>query len=359
MVVIKDTVNPGANYIHPLEDRRWNEFVKRHPCSSVFHTVQWLEALRRTYGFEPVVITTSPPGIELQNGLLFCRVNSWLTGRRLVSLPFSDHCDPLVGDDAELSVMLSALEQQLREEGLRYLEIRLARALAPTLGLTESTHQYCFHQIDLTPDLETLFHNCHRSSTQRKIRRAETEGLVCEEGRSKTLLDMFYRLLILTRRRHRLPPQPKRWFQNLIECLGESLKIRVALKDRQPVASILTMQHKNTLVYKYGCSDVRFKNLGGIHLLLWRSIEEAKRDGLRVMDLGRSDCENNGLITFKDRWGSARSVLCYPRFSSADSTCHFLPGRADWKQRVAGLVLAHLPDRLLSSVGDVMYKHTG
>jgi hypothetical protein len=28
--------------------------------------------------------------------LVFCRVRSWLTGRRSISLPFSDHCEPLV-----------------------------------------------------------------------------------------------------------------------------------------------------------------------------------------------------------------------------------------------------------------------
>ena len=37
----------------------------------------------------------SPPDEPLENGFLFCRVESWLTGRRLVSLPFSDHCEPL------------------------------------------------------------------------------------------------------------------------------------------------------------------------------------------------------------------------------------------------------------------------
>src|SRR2546430_5296635 len=87
--------------LDPLEDPRWAEFVQRHPRASVFHTPGWLEALRRTYGYEPVVYTTSLPRAELTNGLVFCRVRSWLTGRRLVSLPFSDHCEPLVHNSEE------------------------------------------------------------------------------------------------------------------------------------------------------------------------------------------------------------------------------------------------------------------
>ena len=83
--------------IDPLRDERWASLVESHPHASVFHSNNWLKALRSVYGYEPVVMTTCPPGARLTNGLVFCRVNSWLTGRRLVSLPFSDHCEPLIG----------------------------------------------------------------------------------------------------------------------------------------------------------------------------------------------------------------------------------------------------------------------
>ena len=348
----------GAVYqIQPLRDPRWAEFVGRHPCSSVFHTVAWLEALHRTYGYQPTVYTTSPPGISLEDGLVFCRVTSWLTGRRLISLPFSDHCQPLVNNASDEHVLLSALEQTLHREKLRYIEIRPTQPLADAVGLCRPTQSYCFHQIDLRPDLPTLFNNCHKSSTQRKIQRAEREGLIYEAGPSEALLDAFWNLLLMTRRRHQIPPQPKSWFRNLINCFGDALQIRVAFKDKQPVASILTLRHKDTLVYKYGCSDTRFNNLGGTQLLFWRSIQEAKRDGLRLFDLGRSDCDDAGLITFKDRWGSARSTLAYARFSLAPPSDTFgrnVMGRAG---PIARGVVSCLPDRILQMVGSALYRH--
>ncbi len=164
----------------------------------------------------------------------------------------------------------------------------------------------------------------------------------------------------MTRRRHHIPPQPKSWFCNLVNCFGDALQIRVAFKDKQPVASILTLQHKGTLVYKYGCSDLRFNNLGGTHLLFWRSIQAAKREGLSVFDLGRTDCDNDGLITFKDRWGAVRSALTYSRFTAAgDVKGTYKLAGSDWKLRVANGVMAHLPDRLLWAVGSLLYKHMG
>src|SRR5262245_51596549 len=92
--------------IDPLRDRRWMPLVERHPKATVFHTHQWLEALWRSYQYEPVAFTDAAPGEPLANALLFCRVRSWITGRRLVSLPFSDHCEPLVDDPASLTAMM-------------------------------------------------------------------------------------------------------------------------------------------------------------------------------------------------------------------------------------------------------------
>lgn len=356
---MRDTeVNTKAVYqAHPIQDPRWAEFVDRHPRSSVFHTVAWLEALYRTYGYQPTAYTTSPPGSSLENGLVLCRVESWITGRRLISLPFSDHCEPLLSNAADGQVFLSALEQTLRGGRLRYVEIRPIQPFAGTTSLCRSTEEYCFHQVDLRPDLATLFGNCHRSSTQRKIRRAERAGLLCETGRSDALLDAFWNLLLVTRRRHRIPPQPKTWFRNLIACFGDALQIRVAYKEKQPVATILTLQHKDTLVYKYGCSDTRFNNLGGTQLLFWKSIQEGKRDGLRWFDLGRSACDNTGLITFKDRFGSARSLLTYTRFSLSPPSEMFGPYVKEWATRIARFVVPRLPDRLLCMLGGALYRH--
>src|SRR5436309_1253555 len=102
---------PTISIIDPLRDPRWGELADRHPRASVFHTPGWLEALRRTYGYRPIVFSTSAPNQDLRNGLLFCQVESFLTGRRLVSLPFADHCDPLVDSPKDFEALLVSLQQ--------------------------------------------------------------------------------------------------------------------------------------------------------------------------------------------------------------------------------------------------------
>jgi hypothetical protein len=344
----------------PLSDPRWSDFLLRHPRSSVFHTHAWLDALRRTYGYEPVAITTSSPCADLQNAALFCRVASWLTGRRLVSLPFSDHCDILVDTPSDFSAIAAALVEAVHQEHLRYIEIRpVSEPDTASLG-SYSSYSYCAHRIDLGPGLDQLFRNCHADSTQRKIRRAERENLTYEDGPPASLLDCFYQLLLLTRRRHRMLPHPKKWFQSLIESFGNALKIRVAFKDGRPIAAILTLRCKDTLIYKYGCSDAQFHGMGGVHMLFWKSIQEAKRDGLAVFDLGRSEWAHTGLIAFKDRWGASRSTLTYLRILDAgNSKGAFAPIGTDWKGRTARSVLRHLPHRVVQAAGSLMSRHAG
>lgn len=340
--------------VDPLGDRRWLDFVRAAPTSSVFHTSGWLQALKRTYGYEPAVLTTCDATSRLTNGLLFCRIESWATGRRLVSLPFSDHCEPLADDPETVRHLISGLEEKSREENARYLELRPVSPLGGVRPFTTPSLNYYLHRLDLRPGLQAISARFHRDCVQRKIRRAEREHLTVAEGRTADILKQFYALVVRTRRRQGLPPQPMAWFNNLIECLGPALTIRVASKESQPIAAILTIQHKLCLTYKYGASDERFHNLGGMVYLFWRAIQDAVHQGLELLDMGRSDIDNPGLIAFKEHWGAARSTLDYWRFpvASRKSAHNFAPS-------LMKTACSHIPDRCLTALGTLLYRHVG
>src|SRR6266481_4360846 len=95
--------------VDPLRDPRWQTLVEQHPHASVYHTAGWLQALHHTYGYEPVAFTDSPPTSDLKKALLFCDIRSWLTGHRMVSLPFSDHCAPLCDGGTEFASLIGHL----------------------------------------------------------------------------------------------------------------------------------------------------------------------------------------------------------------------------------------------------------
>jgi hypothetical protein len=203
-------------------------------------------------------------------------------------------------------------------------------------------------------EIDALFHGFHKSCVQSKIRRAIRERLEYTEGRSDRLIRQFHHMLLLTQQRHHLPPQPISWFKNLSDCLGEQLKVRIASKNGQPIAGMVTLSYKQSMVYKYGCSDAKHHNLGGMAFLFWKTIQEAKTSGLAQLDMGRSDLENPGLVTFKGHWGAEPTTLKYWRYPAV-----MLSSSTQWELKVAKKIFSFAPSAAMETVGRLLYRHVG
>jgi GNAT acetyltransferase-like protein len=344
--------------VDPLRDRRWRSLVEQHPHASVYHTVEWLELLHRTYGYQPVAFTNSPPTSDLNRALLFGDIRSWLTGHRRVSLPFSDYCEPLCDWGTEFEGLISHLKANIVDQGWKYLEIRPVDggfdSTAKKLGF-ETAGQYIMHRLDLKPTVEEIFRQLHKDSAQRRVRHAERFGVVELAGKSQRFLDDFYRLLVRTRARHHLPPQPYSWFRNLLDGMGSAADLRIAYMEQIPVAAVLILHFKDKSYYKYGCSDERFHHLGSIPFLLWRAILNAKSIGSRTFELGRTGVDQHGLLQFKNHWAPVSELVTYWRFPPGPSFSSI----RGWKLNVVKRVCAYLPDRLLRIAGTLLYPHIG
>jgi hypothetical protein len=305
-----------------------------------------------------MAFTTSPPTGELENGLVFCRISSWLTGHRLVSLPFSDHCEPLCNSAEELNFLIRYLQTALAHQEWKYVEIRPINGnfcqSDKGIGFLPAA-TYSLHLLDLRPDIDEVFRSLDKDSVQRRIHHAQRIGLVEKCGRSDDLLREFYALFCLTRSRHRLPPPPYAWFRNLIHCQDKASEIRLALTDKTPVAAILTLRFRNSVYYKYGCSDARHNKFGAMPWLLWRAIAAAKSNGATDFDMGRTDEDNAGLLAFKKHWVRFPKRLVYWRFPE-DSSLFRIAG---WKRKMAERIFSCIPDSVRVITGRAIYRHFG
>ena len=116
---------------------------------------------------------------------------------------------------------------------------------------------------------------------------------------------------------------------------------------------MISLRDRVSVVYKYGCSDARFHNLGGMPLLFWRLVEESKLSGAERIDLGRSDLDNEGLVVFKDRLGARKKQLTYYRYTNPEAAMVLMTGH-----RFGGLCSA-LPNSVKSAAGKLLYRHLG
>ena len=88
--------------VDPSKDKRWDEFVKSHPEGTVFHLSAWARVLQKTYGYIPYYFILEDSDEKIKAGCPFFLIKSWLAGNRLVCLPFTDVCFPLVTSDRDI-----------------------------------------------------------------------------------------------------------------------------------------------------------------------------------------------------------------------------------------------------------------
>src|SRR5688572_16462219 len=97
---------PTVRIVNPLEDPQWDENIQRFSTATIFHTTAWARVLWETYRFSPNYFTVTN-NQRLIAVLPLMEVDSWLTGRRGIGLPFTDECPPL-GDAASARALFDA-----------------------------------------------------------------------------------------------------------------------------------------------------------------------------------------------------------------------------------------------------------
>ena len=98
--------------INPENDQRWDEFVDMHPHGSIYHYSAWRQVLLSTYGYTPFYIALENSATGRFEGILpLMLIKSRITGKRLVSLPFTSYCPMLIPESKLDEVVRFALEQ--------------------------------------------------------------------------------------------------------------------------------------------------------------------------------------------------------------------------------------------------------
>src|SRR5437763_2251746 len=124
------------------------------------------------YGYRITHLTTKDEEGRITGSLPLCSVNSPLTGRRLVSLPFSDQCPLLAVDEASAHDLIEQAIRLARQNKAKYLELRTGpnEQLAQRSDLTES-NLYVNWSIPLSEHAEDAWSKL-RKQLQQQIKKS-------------------------------------------------------------------------------------------------------------------------------------------------------------------------------------------
>jgi hypothetical protein len=333
-------------------DERWIAFVEKFPQANIFHHPAWVNILSECYGYKPFIVSLVDEKGELSAGFPFLDVDSRLTGRRWVSLPFTDYCRPLYSDQNSFERLVEQLVGLSQNKPNPRIEIRWE---LPAHASVQPYSQYVWHTVNLNSDIDSISRSLHRTQRQ-NIKTAEKNGIRIERGEDLSTLKIFYRLHCLTRRRQGVPVQPWRFFELLLERLirnGHGF-IMLAYKSDQCLAAGLFLHWRQSLIYKYAASDDIEIDLRPNHLLTWTAINWGCENGYNVFDFGRTDVSNEGLRTFKNRWGADEIPLSYSILN--DKPPELSSGSM---QALMHKTIKNTPVWVCRLAGELLYKHFG
>ena len=337
--------------IDPSQYAEWDHLLSCHPKSSFFHTSAWAKVLKATYGHVPSYFCRFSNG-RLQDLLPTVEVARRLTGRRGVSLAFTDVCEPLRSSSEAGGPLYQEAMAHGHQRGWRFLECRGNNHDRP--GCSPSLVFYR-HVIGLGGNKGKQFDHLD-SAVRRAVRKAQKSSVTIEFGNDPESIQAFYRLHCVTRRRHGVPPQPFRFFENILRYVvlpGHGF-VALARCGKEIVAGGVFFHHLKQSYYKFGASDSRFQHLRPNDLLMWDVISRYGTEGYEALDLGRTSLANQGLRRFKLGFGAREYSIEYFKY---DFRKQSFVRDVDRAQSWANPLLRRLPLSWLRLIGQVVYPH--
>jgi hypothetical protein len=272
--------------------------------------------------------------------------------KKAVALPFSDGCD-IDCKENDHDELVDRLLSISRDEKLNRLELLGVNKFKPS---GEPSHSYYGHRLELNNDEKILWKNLS-SSKQRNIKKAQREDIAIAFQNDNTSVMEYYRLHCITRKRHGLPPQPVRFFDNIYKNIiangvGE---VALASSGKTIIAGALFLFCKKEVLYKFGASDKSLQNMRSNDLLMWEAIRRYAQKGYSVLSFGKTESFHEGLCRFKEGFGALRVSLL-------DHVYDVSTGKKRFESpRVHGFhnrIFQNLPVLMLRLCGEILYKYS-
>lgn len=341
----------SATVIDARRDELWRS-VAGHRFGSLFSSPPWIEAIARAYGFM-VSASVQVRGGVVAAGIPFVHVRD-IRGDRIVSLPFSDYCDPLVEDT---DAWMDLVDPMLAYESP--ITLRCLRNSVPTEDTRfQAISRNLWHGVELTRSEDDLWSTLDGSARQ-NVRKARRNGITVREGRTLDDVRIFHDMHCRLRKsKHRLLAQPLAFFETLHEVFSPSdgLTVLLAESDEQVVAGILFIEWGGTLYYKFNASvDQRHCPND---LLAWEGIRMGRRRGLVRLDFGLSDVNQPGLVRYKRKFATEEKDISFLRWRPQG----YSDLRAEQATQMLGRVTSLLtdpavPDDIARAAGNELYRY--
>jgi FemAB-related protein (PEP-CTERM system-associated) len=288
---------------NPADRSAWDAYVNQHPDATVFHLSAWGLSISSALGHK-LHFFAAYSGKELVGILPLVHLKSRLFGSSLSSMAFAVYGGP-VADSADIHAALDAAAWKLAQSlGISVLEYRHQTQTRPDWTAKPDTYATFRKPLLLATDdnLKAI-----PRKQRAEVRKSFDKGLAVSIEKNA---DRHFRVYSESVRNLGTPVFPKALFEALLHFYGEKADVLTVLKDDVPVASVLSLYHRNEVLPYYGGGTAQARDLRANDHMYFKLMDHAVAQGCTSFDFGRSKV-GSGAFAFKKNWGFDPTPLCY------------------------------------------------
>ncbi|HEY2956424.1 MAG TPA: GNAT family N-acetyltransferase [Candidatus Eisenbacteria bacterium] len=288
--------------VRPFQEsdaERWDAYVRAAPDSHFGQLVAWMRLVERQY---PCRATYS---LALRHGRVSGILPLFLhRGAPGGGILFSAPGGLLADDEESARALIAAASGRVREEGLRYLELRDQRRRWDGLVTVE---EHATLELTLAAGEEEQWRGFD-AKLRNQIRKGQRSGFEARWGADG--LAAFHRVLLENMRDLGTPIRARGYFRDALERMGSAATVLVLYSGREPAGAMFLVEHRDGIADPWASSLRRFFDRCPNQVLYWEAIRYAIGRGLKRFDFGRSQWDSP-TFRFKAQWGARPVPLHY------------------------------------------------
>jgi FemAB-related protein (PEP-CTERM system-associated) len=301
-----------ADLADPGEVRRIAAFVAGHPQATAFHRLEWLLAVARGTGNRALALVSERGG-DLTGYLPLTQAHSPLFGRVLVSSGFAVDGGLLATDLCDTVEVFAALEELAARQSCPGIELR-GGPLPEGAGWQLRTQSHCTFVAPLAADDQAQLEWIPRKQ-RAEVRKGLANLLDIEVGTSERDRAAHYSVYAESVRNLGTPVFPRALFDAVLDGFGEDADILTVRHDGAPVASVISLYHREAVMPYWGGGTDAARRLRANDRMYYELMLHARRRGCERFDFGRSKVAS-GAYHFKRNWGFEPRPLAYAAWTA-------------------------------------------
>lgn len=333
---------------------RIDSFVMDHEDGTPFHRSTWVLSVADACGHEWRYLVAEGQNAEIQAIVPLHLVHSPLFGRALVSSGFAVGGGILSNSIYATQLLADAAWQFAERHSFPSVELR--GGPVPDENWQHKDNVYAGFVCVLADDDEEQLLAIPRKQ-RAEIRKGLKNDLEIRVGNTEQDKADHYAVYSESVRNLGTPVFPSELFAKVLDACGDSADILTVLDNGNPVASVLSLYHNDTVMPYWGGGTWEARRLRANDIMYYALMNHARERGCKRFDFGRSKV-GTGAYSFKKNWGFEPEPLSYAvRTANGEEARDVNPMSPKYRLQVA--LWQRLPLSVANKLGPFIAKGLG